>query len=416
MIQHVSRTTFPALFRSGSERTGIGGGDHEDGSARRCVVPHKMTFNRLSSSLRKTPLFRSSSSSKNKPKNKNSTTSKDDHGMRTDAPTVTQLTPSPHYAARPVLTTEQPPPGGNHRSIPTVPELCIPNINTSTITTTTNNNRSSSSSSSSSSRSQQLRLARIYSSRRSIEDEEEQKHEQADDDHPDFPWEESTSFLFQSPPIQVVEIPQDFTHAKALGLTTERKQNNTTVRNSSSHNSKTNMRRVLDRPPPRFGDWDDHTIASTTSCSKDVTTDYSREGKSSRTATVSVHTARDVITSFVDRHQRRRRTRSIRSVPTTPAPMTNENNGPLPQQQQQQLNENLEQQQLNNNLEQQQTRGVKWNMVPPQQTTASPQPLPQGQPRVVRWNMVQPQPQPQQESEQQQQQQLPRVVKWNIVR
>ena len=409
MIQQLSRTTFPSLFRSGSERTGIGGGDNDDGSDR----PKKMTLNRFSSSLRKTTLFRSSSSYKNK--TKNSTTSKDDdadwnpthHSMRTDAQTVTQLTPSPHYAPRPVLTTEQPP-GGNHRSIPTVPELCIPNINNSTTTTTNNNNRSSSS------RSQQLRLARIYSSRRSIEDDE-QEQEQAYDDHPDFPLEDSTSLLFQSPPIQVVEIPQDFTHAKALGLTTERKQNNTTVRNSSSHNSKTNMRRVLDRPPPRFGDWDDHTIASTTSCSKDVTTDYSREGKSSRTATVSVHTARDVITSFVDRHQRRRRTRSIRSVPTTPAPMTNENHGPQPQQQQQ-LNENLEQQQLNNNLEQQQTRGVKWNMVPPQQTTASPQPLPQGQPRVVRWNMVQPQPQPQQESEQQQQQQPPRVVKWNSVR
>ena len=395
MIQHVSRTTFPSLFRSGSERTGIGGGDHEDGSARRCVVPHKMTFNRFSSSLRKTPLFRSSSSYKNKHNTKNSTTSKDDdadwnpthHSMRTDAQTVTQLTPSPHYAARPVLT-EQPPPGGNHRSIPTVPELCIPNINNSTITD--NNNRSSSSSS----RSQQLRLARIYASRRSIE-EEEQEHEQADDDHPDFPWEDSTSFLFPSPPIHVVEIPQDFTHATAFGVTTERKQNTTTVvRNSSSsssHNSTTNVRRVLDRPPPRFGDWDDHTIASTTSCLKDVTTDDSREGGSARTAaTVSVQTARDVITSFVDRRQRRRRTRSIRrSIPTTiPAPMTNKNHGPPPQQQQQ-LNENLEQQQ------------------------ASPQPLPQGQPRVVRWNMVQPQPQPESE---QQQQQPSRVVKWNIVR
>merc|ERR1719162_2247914 len=90
---------------------------------------------------------------------------------------------------------------------------------------------------------------------------------------------------------------------------------------------------------------------STTSCSKDVTTDDSREGGSARTeATVSVQTARGVITSFVDRRQRRRRTRSIRrSIPTTiPAPMTNKTHGPPPQQQQQQ------QQQLNDNTEQQQ--------------------------------------------------------------
>merc|ERR1719162_635045 len=90
---------------------------------------------------------------------------------------------------------------------------------------------------------------------------------------------------------------------------------------------------------------------STTSCSKDVTTDDSHGGGSARTeATVSVQTARDVITSFVDRRQRRRRTRSIRSLPTTPAPMTNENHGPPPQQQQQQQ-------------QQQPPRVVKWNIV-----------------------------------------------------
>ena len=55
MIQQVSRITFPSLFRSGSERTGIGGGDHADGDCR-CVVPQKIRKPRIP--LASTPITR----------------------------------------------------------------------------------------------------------------------------------------------------------------------------------------------------------------------------------------------------------------------------------------------------------------------------------------------------------------------
>lgn len=443
MIQQIARTTFP-LFRSDNNNNNDR--DRSDGF----LVNRCLSFRKKNSTL----LFRKNYKNKKAEDDNQIHKPKQSTSSRSDTNTVTQLTPSPNYAVRPIISDRvQREQETGSSNIPTVPELrstppkLFNNSSNSSsrrrrqrLTSIAYSSRRSSSSSLSASHEVLLRHRSSSSSSRQqsitddgdddgdfneieplldpnthTQDQEQQVEvEDEDEDNADFlVVKDATSLLFPPPPIEYVEIPEDFTHATALQ---DNKSNNNTKSNSSTS---ANLL-ALNRPPRRLSDWDDwdeQTIESNSEELVQLKTDTNNRGVVSSIASLS-SAAKKVAVRNALTDRRQRRIRSILQVSHhSNSPQRRMASSALVDKTTTTTNDSSENNEEHEEEEQGLLRSprrvVKWNMV--QQPPRSPQP----QPRVVNWNMVQQPPSPQQQQQHQaleQQSQQPRVVKWNMIR
>lgn len=431
MIQQIARTTFP-LFRSDNNNNDR---DRSDGF----LVNRCLSFRKKNSTL----LFRKNNKNKKAEDDNQIHKPKQTTSSRSDTNTVTQLTPSPNYVTRPIISDRvQRQQETGSSSIPTVPELkstppkLFNNSSNSSIrrrrqrlTSIAYSSRRSSSSSLSASHEVLLRRRSSSSSSRqqSITDDgnddgdfnqieplldpnthtqdQEQQVEVEDEDNEDFlVVKDATSLLFPPPPIEYVEIPEDFTHATAL-------QHNKSNNNTKSNSSTSANLLALNRPPKRLSDWDEQTIESNSEELVQLKTHTNNRGVVSSIASLS-SAAKKVAVRNALTDRRQRRIRSILQVSQhSNSPQRRMASSALVDKTSSENNEEHEDEEQG--LLRSPRRVVKWNMV--QQPPRSPQP----QPRVVNWNMVQQPPSPQQQQQHQaleQQSQQPRVVKWNMIR